>query len=165
MAEGAVKQRLKEFIEYKKISVRQFCIEIGVSPAFVSNIVKSIQPDKIDSISKHFPELNTGWLLTGEGEMLKSDYSAENKDTPIRPDVKHFYYTEQGEKIDLYEAEKQAITDKLYKRLMEMYEAGKIYPGAVVDKMLAEKDRIIAEREKAIAELQRRIWELENKKP
>lgn len=70
---NTVKQRLKEFIQYKGISIRQFCLSIGASPAFVANIVKSIQPDKINSITNQYPELNTGWLLTGEGEMLKSN--------------------------------------------------------------------------------------------
>ena len=32
----------------------------------------SIQPDRLKSIAICFPELNTGWLITGEGEMLKS---------------------------------------------------------------------------------------------
>lgn len=68
-----VKQRLKDFITYKGISTRQFCLSIGASPAFVANIVKSIQPDKINSIANQYPDLNTGWLLTGEGEMLKSE--------------------------------------------------------------------------------------------
>ncbi len=42
---------------------------------YVNNIRVSIQPDKITSIALHFPELNTGWLLTGEGEMLKSNFT------------------------------------------------------------------------------------------
>ena len=50
----------------------QFSAVIGVSPSYVNNINKSIQPDKIDSITIHFPDLNTGWLLTGEGGMIKS---------------------------------------------------------------------------------------------
>ena len=33
----------------------------------------SIQPEKVLMIAKQFPDLNTGWLLTGEGEMLKAD--------------------------------------------------------------------------------------------
>nr|WP_303328271.1 helix-turn-helix transcriptional regulator [uncultured Butyricimonas sp.] len=66
-----IKERLKEYIKYTKISERQFCKIIGVSSSYVNNINKSIQPDKIDSIAKHFPLLNTGWLLTGEGKMLK----------------------------------------------------------------------------------------------
>ena len=61
------------------MSERQFCKTIGVSPSYVNNINKSIQPDKIDSIAIHFPELNTGWILTGEGQMLRQ--YEENKVT------------------------------------------------------------------------------------
>lgn len=75
--ETTVKQRLTKFINYKGISIRQFCLSIGASPAFVANIVKSIQPDKVNSITNQYPDLNTGWLLTGEGEMLKGTPSTD----------------------------------------------------------------------------------------
>ncbi|MEG1540263.1 MAG: S24 family peptidase, partial [Muribaculaceae bacterium] len=39
-------------------------------------------PDKVTEISKKFPQLNTGWLMTGEGEMLK------NNAGPITPTTK-----------------------------------------------------------------------------
>ena len=68
--ETTTKERLIQFIKYKEISKRRFCQTIGVSGSYVSNINKSIQPDKINKIAKYFPELNTGWLLTGTGEML-----------------------------------------------------------------------------------------------
>ncbi|MEG1899427.1 MAG: hypothetical protein RR183_07110 [Bacteroidales bacterium] len=68
-----VKERLITYLKYRKISPRQFTIAIGVSESYVSNIRTSIQPDKIDSITNHFPDLNTGWLLTGEGQMLKKE--------------------------------------------------------------------------------------------
>lgn len=79
--ESSVKQRLKEFIKYKGLSERQFCIRIGVSTAFVSNIVKSIQPERVNSITKHFPDLNPGWLLSGEGEMLRQECESAPSDT------------------------------------------------------------------------------------
>lgn len=68
-----VKERLIDFIHYKNISNSEFCRSIEVSAAFVSSMVKSIQPDKIKRITLKYPELNMGWLLTGEGEMLKSE--------------------------------------------------------------------------------------------
>lgn len=68
-----VKERLIEYISYKKISKSDFCRTIGVSVAFVSSMRTSIQPDKIKSIALNYSDLNTGWLLTGEGEMLKSE--------------------------------------------------------------------------------------------
>ena len=72
----SVKERLIEFINSRKISVRKFERECGLSYGYVSNMRVSLQPDKLMSISERFPELNTGWLLTGEGEMLKGDAGA-----------------------------------------------------------------------------------------
>lgn len=69
----SVKERLKEYLIYKNLSMRKFSQTIGVSPSYVNNINKSIQPDKINSITIHYPDLNTGWLLTGEGSMLNTD--------------------------------------------------------------------------------------------
>lgn len=74
----SVKERIKQYINYKGISTRQFTISIGVSPSYVSNMNKSIQPDKLDSIAKHYPDLNTGWLMTGEGQMIKEDAPLNN---------------------------------------------------------------------------------------
>ena len=77
--ESTVKQRLIEYLDFKNISKSEFGRRIGVSAAFVGSMRKSIQPDKIKSIAVEFPDLNTGWLLTGEGEMLKGE-----ADTPPR---------------------------------------------------------------------------------
>lgn len=76
MSEETVKDRLLRFIEYKRLSKNRFERICGLSARYVSNISVSIQPDKVLKISEKFPELNTGWLLTGEGEMLKTDQSA-----------------------------------------------------------------------------------------
>lgn len=68
-----VKERIKTFIKYKDISVRSFEHKCGLSYGYINNMRVSIQPDKITSIAAQYPDLNTGWLLTGEGEMLKSE--------------------------------------------------------------------------------------------
>ena len=67
-----VKERLVAFIEYKGLSKNRFEAMCGLSKRYVSNISKSIQPKICKKISLIFPELNTGWLMTGEGEMLKT---------------------------------------------------------------------------------------------
>lgn len=69
----SVKDRLILFIEYKGISKNAFEKACGLSTRYVSNMRQSIQPDKIKKIALAFPELNTGWLLTGEGEMIKGE--------------------------------------------------------------------------------------------
>lgn len=68
--ETTVKQRLVEFLKYKKIGQSKFEKRIGAGNGFVNNIVKSIGGEKLQSISREFPELSTEWLLYGTGEML-----------------------------------------------------------------------------------------------
>lgn len=67
----SVKDRLILFIKCKGISQSKFEKAVGLSNGYVNNIRKSIQPDKIKLISSAFPDFNTGWLLAGEGDMLK----------------------------------------------------------------------------------------------
>lgn len=73
MPNTTVQERLLEFIEYLGISKNKFEQLCGLSSRYVSNISVSIQPDKVKKISLKYPELNPGWLLTGEGEMLKGE--------------------------------------------------------------------------------------------
>lgn len=77
--ETSVKERLKQFIDTLNISEREFCRRIGVSSSYVMSIKKSIQPDKMQAISIHVPELNPLWLLLGQGEMLLSDGKKEGE--------------------------------------------------------------------------------------
>jgi len=65
------KDRLIRFIEHKGLSKNRFEKICGLSTSYVNNISQSIQPKMVQRISHQFPELNTGWLLTGEGDMLK----------------------------------------------------------------------------------------------
>lgn len=72
MNDQNVKDRLIQYLKYKRVSNSEFGRRIGVSNAYVSAIRKSIQPEKIALIAKEFPDLNINWLLTGEGEMLRT---------------------------------------------------------------------------------------------
>lgn len=73
-----VKERLAAFIEFKGLSKNKFETICGLSRRYVSNISRSIQPETCEKISLKFPELNMGWVLTGEGEMLKEPPGEEN---------------------------------------------------------------------------------------
>jgi hypothetical protein len=75
--EQTVKQRVVEFIEYKKISVRSFERLCGLSNGYVKGIKHTIFPDKMKGITLQYPELNPVWLLTGEGQMIKNTQAAE----------------------------------------------------------------------------------------
>ena len=137
--DSPVKQRLKAFIKHEGLSIRQFCLKIGASPAFVANIVKSIQPDRVNSISNQFPDLNIGWLLTGEGEMLKADAMTST--------TSNAFTGHTNEEI------KQMIANQFKEHLVEMYDEGRAYPAGIVSELLREK-------EERISALQKEVWEL-----
>ncbi len=65
-----------EFIDYAGMSARQFDMSIGASNGYILRMQKnkaSIGSDVIENIIKTYPQLNVVWLLTGEGDMLKSE--------------------------------------------------------------------------------------------
>jgi hypothetical protein len=72
-----VKERLIEFVEYKKkigkFSNAEFCRSIGVSDQYINSMRNSIPPDKIKKISEIYTELSIDWLLIGSGPMLKAE--------------------------------------------------------------------------------------------
>lgn len=68
---STVKERILEFIKDSQMSVAEFERRIEVSNGYVNSISKSIQPDKLEKISKSFPDLNINWLLLGTGAMKR----------------------------------------------------------------------------------------------
>lgn len=75
-----IKDRLILYIKHLGISIRKFEAECELANGYIKNIRQSITPDKLRKIALHNPDLNTGWLMTGEGEMLKSNITIENGD-------------------------------------------------------------------------------------
>jgi transcriptional regulator with XRE-family HTH domain len=69
----SVSERLKEYIKYENISVREFEKQCGLSYSYVNNIRSSISIKKMTNIARQFPKLNLMWLLFGKGKMLLSD--------------------------------------------------------------------------------------------
>jgi hypothetical protein len=73
-----VKSRLVEFLSYLKMGQNAFEKKVGISNGYISKVGKSIGSEIINKISTTYPELNTEWLLNGEGEMLKPIISQNN---------------------------------------------------------------------------------------
>ena len=74
----STKDRLKEFLAAKKMGRNRFEDTIGVSNGYVSSKSVTITSDVIEKTVKLFPDLNLDWLITGEGEMLKSVAPSDN---------------------------------------------------------------------------------------
>ena len=79
------KERLLEFLAYKKIGQTKFEELCGLSRGLVNNMKGSISNATVNKIVKVYPELNTAWLLNGEGPMLKDDQPQAAVTLPLLP--------------------------------------------------------------------------------
>ncbi|MBS5797360.1 MAG: helix-turn-helix transcriptional regulator [Dysgonomonas mossii] len=81
--EDSIGYRLQQIIDDKMLSGARFAKEIGVSSQLLNAYLRNDRNPSskvLKLISVRFPEINTRWLLTGEGNMMK------NKQPSIFPD-------------------------------------------------------------------------------
>jgi len=74
-----VKERLIYFLKTTNIKQKEFNEKINVSKGYIGAISQSPSNTILNRITKHFPDLNIEWLLTGNGKMLNHDSVGENK--------------------------------------------------------------------------------------
>ena len=111
-----VKERLVAFIEFKGLSKNKFETICGLSRRYVSNISKSMQPEVVKKISLNFPELDMGWVMTGDGKMLKEETNAEEKSGIFVPQELVRMFTNMSESARIQEeniAKLTAMVDRL----------------------------------------------------
>lgn len=78
--------RIKEYIDYKNMTIAAFERSIGMSNASFGKSLKNgkaIGTDKLENILSIYTDINPTWLLTGEGSMLRNEQSkVETSETP-----------------------------------------------------------------------------------
>lgn len=67
-----LKERVSMYCDKKNIAISKFEKLSGLANGYFNKVTKRPSEDKLESISRAFSDLNTIWLLTGEGEMLKT---------------------------------------------------------------------------------------------
>ena len=76
--ENTINKRVIEIINHFNISGNEFAKRIGIPQTTFSNIINrgsDIKASIIESISTQFGDISLDWLITGNGEMLKSSTS------------------------------------------------------------------------------------------
>ena len=65
--------RIQNIVQDKKLSIKEFASQIGMSQSNLSNLfagkVRDLGSEYLTNILIKFPEVNSRWLLTGEGEL------------------------------------------------------------------------------------------------
>lgn len=74
-----IKERISAYCKRKNIAISRLEKLSGLSNGYFNQVKKRPSLDKIEMISKVFPDLNTNWLLTGEGEMLNPNVIQKNQ--------------------------------------------------------------------------------------
>lgn len=67
-----LQERLKQFINMQNLSVLSFETRCGLSVGAVSKMTDKTYARTLNRIAAAFPQLNMGWLKTGEGKMLNN---------------------------------------------------------------------------------------------
>lgn len=81
-------ERLKEYIDYQGISVAAFERSIGMANASFGKSLKNkgaIGTDKLEKILSIYSEISPVWLMTGEGNMLKTPNTPPINKRPAEP--------------------------------------------------------------------------------
>lgn len=76
-----MKDRIREVMEYARLSQQEFAARLEISPASLSSIFTGrTNPtnNHVRAIHRAFPEINVNWIMFGEGQMLCSE--GENSD-------------------------------------------------------------------------------------
>lgn len=77
-----IKQRLMQYLEHKGVTKYKFYKETGLSNGFLDK-EGAIGSDKCEIISYQYKDLNLEWLITGKGEMLKSEKNYSTGDVVL----------------------------------------------------------------------------------
>jgi len=80
-------RRLQQFLLAENISQSQFADSIGVAKASVSHILAGRNKpgfEFLEGMSRHYPDLNLEWLISGKGKMYKTAV-AEASPAPSTP--------------------------------------------------------------------------------
>lgn len=79
--------RLFQFIQYQDVSIRKFEQGIGISQGTLNKAIKNktdIQSKWLRVIVENFPKLSLDWLVLGEGEMLRPNFSINDSSLTVK---------------------------------------------------------------------------------
>ncbi len=80
-----IKDRIIQLLEFKGIAKESFYLKIGMTSASFRGKAKEtpLNSNAIANILSEVPDVNIGWLLTGNGKMLKNELIID-KPNPLR---------------------------------------------------------------------------------
>lgn len=127
--------RIQQIADHENLKITAFEKRIGASKGVLSHAIKNktdIQSKWIRIIAENYPQYNVEWLITGEGEMLKTAFPvAETPDKTINRLIEEI--KRQAEENTILKIENKALKEK-NEQLTERFNGGSTlynYPSIV----------------------------------
>lgn len=126
--DNTINERLKTVLHQKRLSSSEFSEAVGISRSTLSAIINSkARPsyEVLEKIAATFPEINAGWLLTGNGSMMtvRLPEVAGTAEAPAQIQAEgnseaaywQMRYAELVRERDMVQAQAEALKDVLIK--------------------------------------------------
>lgn len=109
-----MRDRLRAYIRHKGLTEYRFCKEVGLAPSFLHAQDSGLSPRSLKKIGAAYPDLNTKWVATGDGDMLKG--GADGEDVKIAMSTHRALIEDRDAKI----AKLEALVKKLKAEIKNM---------------------------------------------
>ena len=106
-----MKERILQFIEYKRLSKNKFYKETGLSNGILDK-QGGISSDSLEKIYCVYPEINLDWLLTGKGEMLKKEGLVQQAHNNISSTINQHQTIHAPEDYETLKQENKRLTQE-----------------------------------------------------
>ncbi|TDB69076.1 helix-turn-helix domain-containing protein [Arundinibacter roseus] len=127
-------ERFKIMLESMSLSKYAFANKIGVSSTVINGIVNNQNNPGhkvLTGIQKNFPEINTGWLLTGEGDMKAAPEKITERDYLLEHLIKlEDQFNRLLNQLDTKDRQIEKLMDLLGK--LEGANVDQLYPTKVI---------------------------------
>lgn len=90
------KGRILEYIDYKGISKNKFYKETGISNGVLDKS-SGLSMETVEKFYSTYSEINPEWLLTGKGDMIKSDLDKFNNSMTSKESIDSYKKTSLGQ--------------------------------------------------------------------
>lgn len=169
-----VKDRLKLFIAHLDVTNQAFEGACGLSNGYIANMRKGVGDRALEQISKTYPELNTTWLLTGEGAMLKELQikNDENQKKIVGADISALLATAIQQQGELLAQQNKALAlhgEELRKQgerldrmidMVEQYQKGAFSPASQIGLQKSPPPCYLAEKQRLMIKIGAKVYAL-----
>ena len=150
----SMKNRIIDFAKSQKMSIREFERVCNFPNGTIDAFKDDINNKRRLVIFEKFPQLNTKWLLTGEGEMLNHSHNGTTHNTNTQGDNNIYINNSQN-----------ALTDKETQSISVQANENSIYTEMIATQreLIANQNELISQYRKEIEYLRQKVKEYREK--